>query len=256
MCSELMPEISLVVPIYNEAKILDEALPRFLDALESTGFRFELLLVENGSTDASPKMARAWEARDSRIRALHFPQPNYGAALKLGLNQSRARWVICEEIDLGAQIFWSQALARIQRDGAALVVGSKAMPGAADERPLLRRGATLAYNAMLRFLFGYRGTDTHGVKVLDKTRMAQAIAQCRSEYDVFASELVIRAQRQGLMCIELPIRIRESRPTSIALHRRIPRVLSQLFRLARVIHTGPPRRGEKESELPPEEGPS
>lgn len=256
MCAELRPELSLVVPIYNEAKILDEALPRFLNALEGTGLSFELILVENGSKDASPQMARAWEARDSRIRALHFPHPNYGAALKLGLKQARATRVICEEIDLGAHVFWSQALARIQRDGAALVVGSKAMPGAADERPRLRRAATLAYNAMLRLLFGYRGTDTHGVKVLDKARMAPVISACRSEFDVFASELVIRAQREGLLCLELPIRIRESRPTSIALHRRIPRVLSQLFRLARVIHSKPPQGGEKEVESPPEEGPS
>lgn len=230
------PEISVVIPVYNEAAILDRAVPRFLGALESLGRSFELILVENGSSDQSPQMVQSWQARDPRVVAMHCHSPNYGAALQLGLVKARAELVICEEIDLGASLFWSQALACIQHEDLALVVGSKAMDGSADLRPWLRRVATRGYNGTLRMFFGYTGTDTHGVKVLNKRRLAGVISACKTQHDVFASELVIRVQRGGYRWRELPIRIQESRPTSIALHRRIPRVLGQLMRLTVAIY--------------------
>lgn len=242
----MKPELSLVIPVYNESKILDDAVPMFLDALEALGRSFELILVENGSRDATPDMVQAWQARDARIVALHCQTPNYGAALHLGLLSAQADLVICEEIDLRASLFWSQALARIEQQDLALVVGSKAMDGSADLRPWVRRTATRSYNGLLRLLFGYRGTDTHGVKVLHKTQVAPVIAACKTQHDVFASELVIRVQRAGLAWAEIPIRIQEARPTSIAVHRRVPRVLGQLLRLAIAIYgTGSPSDHKK-----------
>lgn len=235
------PEVSVVIPVYNESAILDRAVPRFLEALEAMGRSFELILVENGSRDASPQMVQAWQIRDERVVALHCHSPNYGAALLLGLCSARAPFVICEEIDLGASLFWQQALARLEHQDLALVVGSKAMDGSADLRPWLRRIATKGYNGLLRFLFGFQGTDTHGVKVLNKELLAPVIAACKTEHDVFASELVIRVQRGGYPWVELPIRIQESRPTSIAVHKRIPRVLRQLLRLGLAIYGFGPR---------------
>lgn len=232
----MRPEVSVVIPVYNEAEILDEAVPRFLSALEELGSRFELILVENGSSDQSPQMVQSWQARDERVVAMHCHSPNYGAAMQLGLVKARAEIVICEEIDLGAWLFWSQAIARMKQEELALVVGSKAMDGSADLRPWLRRAATRGYNGVLRLCFGYTGTDTHGVKVLNKRVLAPVIAACKTQHDVFASELVIRADRGGYRWRELPIRIKESRPTTIALHRRIPRVCSQLMRLALAIY--------------------
>lgn len=232
----MKPEVSVVIPVYNEAAILDSAVPRFLSALESLGMSFELILVENGSSDQSPQMVQAWQIRDERVVAMHCHSPNYGAALQLGLLKAKAELVICEEIDLGAVLFWSQALACAKHEDLALVVGSKAMDGSADLRPWLRRAATRGYNGALRLCFGYTGTDTHGVKVLNKRVLAPVISACKTQHDVFASELVIRAQRQGYRWRELPIRIKESRPTSIALHRRIPRVLGQLMRLTWAIY--------------------
>lgn len=232
----MTPELSVVIPVYNEAAILDRAVPRFLSALEKLEQPFELILVENGSSDQSPQMVQAWQLRDKRVVALHCDHPNYGAAMQLGLVKARADIVICEEIDLGAELFWSQALACIKHANLALVVGSKAMDGSADLRPWLRRVATRGYNGVLRLCFGYTGTDTHGVKVLNKKILAPVISACKTQHDVFASELVIRVQRSGLAWRELPIRIKESRPTSIALHRRIPRVCGQLMRLSWAIY--------------------
>jgi hypothetical protein len=118
------------------------------------------------------------------------------------------------------------------------VIGSKAMRGAHDRRPLARRAATRIYNRMLRVTLGFSGTDTHGLKAFRRAALAPVVARCIVGHDVFASELVIRAEREGLRVREIPVGLEEKRPPSVHLLRRVPRVLHQLLRLMAAIHLG------------------
>ena len=116
-----------------------------------------------------------------------------------------------------------------------LVVGSKAMSGAADQRPFVRRLATRTINGMLRVLLGFRGTDTHGLKAFRRDALTRTATRCVVDKDLFASEFVIRAERDGVRVVEIPVSIAEKRPPSIQLTRRVPRVLRDLARLVYVI---------------------
>jgi len=91
---------------------------------------------------------------------------------------------------------------------------------------------------LLRAATGFRGTDTHGVKAFVRERIAPIARSCRVERDLFASELVIRAQRMGRDVREIPIALREKRPPSIQLFRRVPRVLKGLVQLGWAIRFG------------------
>jgi hypothetical protein len=59
--------------------------------------------------------------------------------------------------------------------------------------------------------------------------------RCVVDHDVFASELVVRAYREGLRVREIPVRLREKRPPTVHLLRRVPRVLRNLARLGWAI---------------------
>ena len=98
------------------------------------------------------------------MRTFSCPTPNYGAALRQGIEGARGELVICEEIDLCDLDFHRRALALLRAGEADLVVGSKVMRGAHDRRPAGRRAATRVYNAALRLTLGFTGTDTHGLK--------------------------------------------------------------------------------------------
>jgi glycosyltransferase involved in cell wall biosynthesis len=233
------PELSVVIPIYNEESILERSVVDLFAELGATGIDFEVVLAENGSKDATVALAQQLEQRFApRLRWFSYPEPNYGGALREGIFRARGRFVVCEEIDLCDVDFHLRALALLRADEADLVIGSKAMAGSHDQRPLTRRAATKAYNKLLRVSLGFSGTDTHGLKAMRRSTIAPVAARCIVEYDVFASELVIRAEREGLRVLEIPVEIEEKRAPSIHLVRRVPRVLGNLGRLMVSVHLG------------------
>ena len=243
MAEELIarPEVTVVIPVYNEAEILARSVEDLvvgLRALVGEG-AFEVILAENGSRDGTPELAAGLGERFAEVATFSYPEPNYGGALREGIYRAKGQFVICEEIDLCDLDFHARALEVLRRGEAELVIGSKAMRGANDQRPLKRRVATLAYNGLLRVTLGFRGTDTHGLKAFARVPLLPIVAGCVVEFDVFASELVIRAQRAGRRCREIPVELNEKRAPSIRLAARVPRVLKNLMRLMVSIHLTP-----------------
>jgi cellulose synthase/poly-beta-1,6-N-acetylglucosamine synthase-like glycosyltransferase len=234
------PEVSIVIPVYNEASIVAQAADELCAALDARGLDYEILFAENGSRDSTPQILQGLADRSSRLRWFHSDRPNYGAALKAGLEKARGELVICDEVDLCDVTFYDQALPLLRERAADMVVGSKAARGASDHRPLIRRVATRAHNGLLRLTLGFKGTDTHGLKAFRREALLPVVAQCVVDMDVFASELVIRAWRQGLKVVEIPIQLHEKRQPSIHLFRRVPNVLRNVAKLVYVIRV----RGE------------
>jgi len=231
------PEVSIVVPVYDEQAILYDAVAGLLDRLGARGVSFEVLLAENGSRDGTLEVARELESRHPEVRHLSLPEPNYGKALKQGIVAARGAIVVADEIDLLDVGFQLAAIERV-RAGADLVIGSKLMAGARDDRPLIRHLGSLVYTGLLRAATGYRGTDTHGPKAMNRARLLPIVEACRLDRDVFASELAVRASRAGLSVLELPLSIQEKRPPTINLARRVPAVLRHLTELAYFTRRG------------------
>ncbi len=232
---EAAPDLTVVIPCYNEEAIIWGAVEELHAGLLELGRSFEILISENGSKDDTRAIAEKLSRAYPEVRALHSDEPNYGKALRRGIKAARGTFVLCEEIDLCDLDFHKRALAILDRDEADFVVGSKAHPDADDKRPALRRTATQVINGMLRVLLGFQGTDTHGLKAFHRQRVLDTVNRCVVDKDLFASELVIRAQRYHLRVMEIPITIEEKRPPSIHLFRRVPNVLKNMARLVWVV---------------------
>ena len=74
-----------------------------------------------------------------------------------------------------------------------------------------------------------------------RERLAPVAGRCLVDRDVFASELVIRAEREGVRVVEIPLTLRERRPPSVGLWRRVPSVLAGVARLAWGLRAVPSR---------------
>lgn len=229
------PEISIAIPVYNEQSLVEEATRELINALDKRALSFEILLCENGSTDGTRALADALSAEDPRVRVLRESEPNYGRALRRGILEARGEYVLCDEIDLCDVDFYDRALPLLRSDEADLVVGSKVLAGARDERPIVRRAATLIINGMLRATLDFQGTDTHGLKAFRRQPLLDVARACVVEKDLFASEFVVRAGRMGRRVKEIPVVVQEKRRPSINLARRVPNVLKNLAQLVWVI---------------------
>lgn len=229
--SRAEPYVSIVIPVYNEEAILHAAILDLLDRLSDFGRPYEIIVAENGSTDGTVDVVKELGARLGQVRFRHTDEPNYGKALRDGILDAKGEIVICEEIDLCDMDFLKRALLLLETEPVDLVVGSKAMKGASDERPLFRRLGTHIINGLLRLTLGFRGTDTHGLKAFRRAKLQPIVEACLVDRDLFASELVIRAQRAGLDVREIPVRVLEKRPPTVGLVRRVPNVLRNLAKL-------------------------
>lgn len=225
------PEVTIVIPVYNEEAILHAAVVDLRERLAPSALRYEILLVENGSVDQTRLVAQQLSDRYPEVRWSSVPEPNYGKALKQGILQARGGFVICEEIDLCDTDFHEKALSLLRDGRFDMVIGSKLVEGAHDQRPLIRHAASVVYSSLLRHLLGFRGTDTHGLKAFLREPLVEIARACQVEKDVFSSEFVIRAYREDLRIVEIPVRVMEKRPASINLLKRVPNVLASLVKL-------------------------
>lgn len=229
------PHLSVVIPVYNEASIVADAAADLCQGLDARGIDYEIIFAENGSKDSTPQILQGLSDANPRLRWFHSERPNYGAALKAGILKARGELVVCDEIDLCDLTFYDSALPLLEAGEADMVVGSKAAKGASDQRPVLRRVATRVHNKLLKVTLGFKGTDTHGLKAFRRERLQPVIQACVVDMDVFASEFVIRAWRQGLNVLEIPIQLVEKRQPSIHLFKRVPNVLKNVAKLVYVI---------------------
>jgi glycosyltransferase involved in cell wall biosynthesis len=230
------PQISIVIPIYNEQAILHAAVVDQRERLKPLGWSYEIILAENGSKDRTIAIGHELAAKyastaDGQVKIISLGEPNYGKALKQGILLARGNLVLCDEIDLCDTDFHKRAVGILETGEADMVIGSKLAVGAADERPLIRHAASIAYSTLLKVMLGFRGTDTHGLKAFRRLALLDVVRSCLVDKDVFASEFVIRADRAGIGIKEVPVQVIEKRPPSINLFKRVPNVMKSVAKL-------------------------
>jgi glycosyltransferase involved in cell wall biosynthesis len=226
-----MKSLSVVVPVHNEAAFLPTAIGPLVDAVRSVTDDFEILVMENGSTDGTAALATELGGED--VTVIQLPIPDYGEAMKTGFETATGGWVVNVDIDYFSADFFRAVLA----SDADLVIGSKRDPRSDDRRPALRRLATAVFNLLLRTLFGSRVSDTHGMKGFRKHVLDEFVPVTVSRTDLFDTELVLRAERAGRLIEEVPVVVEELRAARSSLIRRVPRTLRGLWRIRRILST-------------------
>lgn len=229
------PTVSIVIPVYNEEALIYASTVELIEKLKEFSFPYEILLSENGSKDKTREIGFDLERRYPQVRLLTSPEPNYGKAMRKGIVEARGSYVLCDEIDICDTRFYRRALEALFYDQCDMVIGSKLHADAMDKRPMMRHAASIVITGMLRLLLGFKGTDTHGLKAFSRERLLPVVEACLVDKDLFASEMVIRAERDELRILEIPIEIIEKRKPSIDIWKRVPNVLKNMATLVWVI---------------------
>ena len=197
-------EVSVVLPCRNEAETVGRCVRAASDALRALGVSGEVLVVDNGSTDAS-----AVHAAEAGARVVAEPRVGYGNALLRGIDEARAPYVIMADADDSYDLSDLGPFVAALREGADLVMGSRMKgrvePGAMPwhhrwiGNPLL--------TGLLRLLFRGGVSDAHcGMRAF--TRDAARRMRLETGGMELASEMVIKAMLGGMRIVEIPITLR------------------------------------------------
>jgi dolichyl-phosphate beta-glucosyltransferase len=242
---------SIVIPVHNEGGHIRKSVHQFYAALPETARQavLEIILVENGSTDNTPAQCHALEDElPGVVRALRSPVASYGAAIKLGMMQSRGTHLSILEADVLAVEFVVASMRCFDAGGAAFIVGSKRHAESRDRRPWKRRMLTWGFNVILKWVVGYPGTDTHGLKSIETAVAKRLCALAQTSDELLQTEIVVIADRLGYEIAELPVSIEERRPTPVSIMRRAPKVIPTLGALRKSARRFPRAAGLSRTE--------
>ncbi|MEZ5330590.1 MAG: glycosyltransferase family 2 protein [Thermoanaerobaculia bacterium] len=199
-------ELSVVVPAFNESHRLPATLERILTYLSARGERFEILVVDDGSTDDTATLAEGFSPRG--VRVLRHPgNRGKGAALRTGVAASLGEWVLLCDADLATPIEEIERL-RAHAGDADVVAGSRAVTDAdiVRRQPFYREAMGRSFNLWLRLLGLTDLGDTQcGFKLLRGEAARQLFARLTIERFAWDVELLQLARREGLRVVEVGV---------------------------------------------------
>ncbi|MFA5348490.1 MAG: glycosyltransferase [Methanoregula sp.] len=214
------PDVTAIVPVFNDRRSLEIAIPRSVQALTLITKEFELIIAEDGSTDGSASLVRQWEGRDSRIHLLHSDDRlGRGKALNRAISESRGEIVCYYDVDLATDMHYLPELIRAVREGADIAIGSRLMPGSDIVRTGGREIASRSYNFLVRLFLGSTIYDHQcGFKAFKKGYIVRLLPDIHSNHWFWDTELLVRAQRKGCRVREFPVRWRAGKGTTVKIN--------------------------------------
>lgn len=206
------PTVSYLLPAYNEAATLPKSVPVLVARLRDLPGS-EILIIENGSADGTfevaDRLASELSAPEVVVRAVQSDK-GLGRALRCGIEQASAAWVVCTAADLPFGFTDLDGMQRVH-DRADVVIGSKGHPDSRGDRPLGRRIMTATFRFVRLLVLGMRVRDPQG-SLLVRTALAKEIGPLTVDNGfLFGTELVAHALQRGASVVEVPIELQPLR---------------------------------------------
>ncbi|HEY8811396.1 MAG TPA: dolichyl-phosphate beta-glucosyltransferase [Candidatus Dormibacteraeota bacterium] len=231
------PELSVVVPAYNESRRLPETLAVIKPYLNSLGASWELILVNDGSSDSTMELIRAEEGLDpGHLRGIDL-QPNggKGRAVAAGVAASQGAFVLISDADFSTPIDELTKLQAAIEGGSDVAIGSRAKRGSQVEisQPAHRvlMGKIFNLIVQLAVLPGFWDTQC-GFKLWKGPVAREVFAEMKLDGNVaFDVEVLYRARRHGYRIAEIPVRWYDSIPSRISPLRHSAEALVDIARI-------------------------
>jgi dolichyl-phosphate beta-glucosyltransferase len=202
-------EISVVIPAYNEAGAIESTVREIVAYLSGAGLSHEVIVVDDGSTDATASVVESMACDIPVLRLLrHEPNRGKGYAVRAGVLASRGRMVLFTDADNSTRIDELPALISAIEGGCGVAVGSRAAPGAVRtvHQPAYRElgGKVLNLFIQLFAVSGIRDTQC-GFKLFTREAARAIFAVCIIDRFSFDVEVLYLAKRFGYKVAELPV---------------------------------------------------
>jgi glycosyltransferase involved in cell wall biosynthesis len=199
-------DFSLLIPIYNERKIIIKNLRKILRALRKMKKSYEIIIVDDGSTDGSSELI---SKNFSHIKIIRYQRPSVRENLNRSFKYAKGEIVAFMDADLPVPLkYFSRLISEIE-NGYDIATGSRWMKESKIRRSFYRHVISFFYNNYVKFLFGSKVKDHQcGFKAF-KQKVIFELADClgykRMRSWAWDAELLVRAQKKGYKISEFPI---------------------------------------------------
>jgi glycosyltransferase involved in cell wall biosynthesis len=203
------PNYSIVIPAYNEAARIPATLQEVVACVRKQGWSAEVVVVDDGSTDATVEVVRSFAASAPEVRILQNPgNRGKGYSVRSGILQSLGEVVMFTDADLSAPMEEAQGLFDAIANGADIAIGSRWLERTRQtiRQPLYRQLFGRCFNGVTRFVMGLPFADTQcGFKAFTRSA-AQTVFQLQTiERWGFDPEILFIALKRGYRIQEIPV---------------------------------------------------
>lgn len=203
------PKYSIVIPAYNESARIPATLRSVVECVRSNGWPAEILVVDDGSRDATAEVVRAFAADAPEVRLIRNPgNRGKGFSVRNGLLQALGETVMFTDADLSAPIEEAERLFAAIADGADIAIGSRWLERTRQtiRQPLYRQFFGRCFNAVTRAVMGLPFADTQcGFKAFTRAA-AQTVFQLQTiNRWGFDPEILFIALKRGYRVDEVPV---------------------------------------------------
>jgi len=218
----LTRSVSVVIPAYNEEKRLPQTIKRVRCYLAQSAWEFcEILLVDDGSRDATVRRVQSMEAGGAPIRVMRNPgNRGKGYGVRNGIQKAKGEWTLVTDADLSTPMTELEKLwAAARESGAQVAIGSRALDRSliGVHQPWLRETAGKLFNVAVRLVTGLPFHDTQcGFKLFETRAGREIFRRQKIERFGFDVEALFVARRLGYGVIEVPVEWNDVKGTKVS----------------------------------------
>jgi glycosyltransferase involved in cell wall biosynthesis len=233
------PQLSVIVPAWNEADILKRTLPELHAYLKTLPYTFELIVADDGSTDHTQATV---EGLRKKLPGLHHVgyKVNRGKGGTLNHAFSKAKGEYQAFIDADLTIDKTLIGQEIDalKAGADIVIASKHARGAQVAYPPIRLIASYGFTLFTRVLFGMKLSDFQcGCKAFRKQVIQSLLPTIKTQGFLWDTEVLVKAEQKHYKIVELPARVKpDERKSKVRVFRDTWRMFKGLLALKREFH--------------------
>jgi glycosyltransferase involved in cell wall biosynthesis len=203
----LNPFLSIIIPAYNEENRLPDTLEQVFDFLKKQSFASEVVVVENGSSDKTFEVARAFTGRHANLRVIQNDQRGKGRAIQRGAREAHGEYLFLCDADLSMPIEEIAKFIPPHLNDVDIAIGSREAPGSARyNEPYYRHFTGRVFNTFIHLLVLPTLQDTQcGFKCI-RANVARDIFQYQTLTGwAFDVELLYIARHHSYTIVEIPI---------------------------------------------------
>jgi len=225
-------QLSVVIPARNEADRLPATLQEVSRYLASLGLHWEVVVVDNASTDATVRLVEEFASNNPGVRLMREPRPGKGAALRKGVLAAQGEVVLFSDADLSCPIEEEKKLRQALEKGYDIAIASRRLPESEVERALGRRLMSTLFNCAVQLLAlpGIRDSQC-GFKAFRGEAAKRLFAAGKIDGFAFDVEILFLARRIGCRIAEVPVRWKQAGGTRVQALRDAARMVRDILRL-------------------------